>query len=263
MKMNNLNDSFRIRIGFPIDRPITLENMNTLLEQTAATIPFENLCTLSGDLNELSEGHLVEKIIKRNEGGLCYDLNGILYLFLKENGLYVQLVRGAVYVPDAGSFSPTGRTHVAIILTEEGRKYLVDTGFGGNLPLRPVPLDASEISSPTGEFRVKKADSEFGDYVLEMKLKYKDSDWRIGYAFDSREPVENVSDLSESKKIITEHPQSAFNKKPLLTRVTASGSMVLTETSFTQWTEDGVKKEVIDSERFKELAKEFYNIKLK
>jgi N-hydroxyarylamine O-acetyltransferase len=261
--MSNLNKLFRERIGLPVSAPVTLAKLNQILEKTAATIPFENLCTLSGDLNELSEGHLVEKIIKRNEGGLCYDLNGILYLFLKENGLDVELVRGAVYVPDAGGFSPTGRTHVAIILNEEGRKYLLDTGFGGNLPLRPVPLDASEISSPNGEFRVKKVDSAFGDYVLEMKLKYKDSDWRIGYAFDSREPVENVSDLSQSKKIITEHPQSAFNKKPLLTRVTASGSMVLTENSFTQWTEDGVKKEEIDSERFKELAKEFYNITLK
>lgn len=261
--MINLNDSYRIRIGFPIDRPITLENMNTLLELTAATIPFENLCTLSGNLDELGEGHLVEKIIKRNEGGLCYDLNGLLYLFLKENGLDVQLVRGAVYVSDASGYSATGRTHAAIILNEEGEKYLVDTGFGGNLPLRPVPLNGSEISSPNGEFRVKKVDSEFGDYLLEMKLKYKDSDWRIGYAFDSREPVENVRELSEMKKIITEHLQSAFNKKPLLTRVTASGSMVLTETSFTQWTEDGVKKEEIDSERFKQLAKKLFNIELK
>ena len=65
------------------------------------------------------------------------------------------------------------------------------------------------------------------------------------------------------KNIITEHPQSPFNKKPLLTRVTSAGSMVLTENSFTQWTEDGVKKDEIDFQRFKELAKEFYNIELK
>ncbi|ESU32149.1 hypothetical protein G3A_13515 [Bacillus sp. 17376] len=261
--MSNLNQLYRERIGLPITTPVTLAKMDEILERTAAAIPFENLCTLSGDLNELNEDNLVDKIIHRNEGGLCYDLNGILYLFLKENGLDVQLIRGSVYVPDLKAFSPTGRTHAAILLNDEGKRYLVDTGFGGNLPLRPVPLDGTDISSPNGDFRVKQHDSEFGDYILEMKLKYKDPDWRIGYAFDSREPVENVSDLSEMKKIITEHPQSPFNKKPLLTRVTANGSMVLTETSFTQWTEDGVKKEEIDSDRFKGLAKEFYNIELK
>jgi N-hydroxyarylamine O-acetyltransferase len=261
--MSNLNELFRERIGLPISAPVTLANLDTILEMTAGSIPFENLCTLSGDLNELNEGNLVEKIIRKNEGGLCYDLNGILYLFLKENGLDVQLIRGSVYAPDQKGFSPTGRTHAAIMLSEEGKRYLVDTGFGGNLPLRPVPMDGTEINSPNGEFRVKPHDSEFGDYLLEMKLKYKDEDWRMGYAFDSSEPIENVSDLSEMKKIITEHPQSPFNKKPLLTRVTANGSMVLTETSFSQWTADGVKKEAIDAECFKQLAKEYYNLDLK
>ena len=124
-------------------------------------------------------------------------------------------------------------------------------------------MDGSVIHTPNGEFRVKREDSEFGDYFLEMKLKYKDPNWRIGYAFDSREPVEDISDLTEMKNIITEHPQSPFNKKPLLTRVTADGSMVLSENSFTYWTEAGVRKEEIDSQRFKALAKEFYNIELK
>lgn len=261
--MNDINLPFRKRIGFNPRDSITIENLAVVLELTAATIPFENLCTLSGDPNELNEGHLVEKIIERNEGGLCYDLNGILYLFLKENGLDVQLVRGSVYVPDLKGFSPTGRTHAAILLNDDGKRYLVDTGFGGNLPLRPVPMDGTEITSPSGEFRVKKEANEFGDYFLEMKLKYKDPDWKIGYAFDSREPVENIRDLSEMKKIITTHPQSPFNKRSLLTRVTSDGSMVLTENSFTYWTEAGVKKEEIDPKRFKELAKEFYNIEVK
>jgi N-hydroxyarylamine O-acetyltransferase len=261
--MKDLNHKFRERINFPIDTPITLENIDDLLEKTASSLPFENICTLSGETNALSNDYLFDKIIQRGEGGLCYDLNGILYLFLKENGLDVQLVRGSVYVPDLGDFSPTGRTHAAILLNDDGKRYLVDTGFGGNLPLRPVPMDGSVIHSLNGEFRVKKKDSEFGDYFLEMKLKHKDPDWRIGYAFDSREPVENISDLSEMKNIITEHPQSPFNKKRLLTRVTPEGSMVLTETSFTHWTEAGVQKEEIDSERFKALAKEFYNIELK
>ncbi|MBT2644601.1 arylamine N-acetyltransferase [Bacillus sp. ISL-41] len=261
--MSNLNELFRKRIGLSSSTLVTVTNLDQILELTAASIPFENLCTLSGDSNELNKGHLMEKIIQRNEGGLCYDLNGILYLFLKENGLDVQLIRGSVYVPDLKGFSPTGRTHAAILLNDNGRRYLVDTGFGGNLPLRPVSMNGTEIISPSGEFRVKKEASEFGDYFLEMKLKYKDSDWKIGYAFDSREPVKNISDLSEMKKIITTHPQSPFNKKPLLTRVTSDGSMVLTETSFTSWTEDGAKKEEIDSKRFKELAKEFYNIEVK
>jgi N-hydroxyarylamine O-acetyltransferase len=261
--MNDINVLFRKRIGLNSKEPITIENLAGILELTASAIPFENLCTLSGDPGELNEASLVDKILHRNEGGLCYDLNGVLYLFLKENGLDVQLIRGAVYVPELNGFSPTGRTHAAIIMNDGGMGYLIDTGFGGNLPLRPVPLDGSEIMTPTGEFRVRKEESEFGDYFLEMKLQNKDTDWRIGYAFESRQPVENIGDLTEMKKIITEHPQSAFNKKPLLTRVTANGSMVLTESSFTRWKDGQVTKEEIDSSKFKQLAKEHYNLDVK
>ncbi|MBT2680637.1 arylamine N-acetyltransferase [Bacillus sp. ISL-35] len=261
--MNDINLLFRKRIGLNSNEPIKIKNISLILELTASAIPFENLCTLSGSLDELNEDSLADKILHRNEGGLCYDLNGILYLFLKENDLDVQLIRGSVYVPELKGFSPTGRTHAAIIMNDGGMRYLIDTGFGGNLPLRPVPLDGSEIMTPTGEFRVKKALSEFGDYFLEMKLKNKDTDWRTGYAFDSRDPVDNVSDLSEMKKIITEHPQSPFNKKPLLTRVNANGSMVLTETSFTRWKDGQVAKEEIDATQFKQLAKEHYNLDVK
>lgn len=261
--MKNLDHQFRTRIGYTLETPVKFENINTILELTASAIPFENLRTLSGDLTVIDETAIAEKVLKKNEGGLCYDLNSLLYLFLKENDLDVQLICGSVYVQEIGGFSPTGRTHAAILLSEGGRRYLVDTGFGGNLPLRPVPLDGSEISTPTGEFRVKKEDSEFGDYFLEMKQKYKDSGWRVGYAFDTSEALEDVSGLTEMKRIITEHPQSPFNKKPLLTRVTANGSMVLTETSFTQWKDSGVTKEEIDSKRFRQLAKEFYNLDVK
>ncbi|MCM3665119.1 arylamine N-acetyltransferase [Mesobacillus subterraneus] len=261
--MNDLNRQFRNRIGFPEETPISLGNLDIILELTAAAIPFENLCTLSGDLSDLNEKNLTEKIIERKEGGLCYDLNGLLYLFLRENGLDVQLVRGAVYVPDINGFSPTGKTHAAILLKDAAERYLVDTGFGGNLPLKPVPLNGMEISSSNGEFRVKKEKNEFGDYFLEMKLKNKDTEWRLGYAFDSTQLVKDISELNEMKKIITEHPQSPFNKKLLLTRVTAEGSMVLTETSYTHWKDGKMAKEEIDSERFRELARKYYKVDVK
>ena len=259
--MNGLNHLFRRRIGFSEDEQITLENLETVLQLTAAAIPFENLCAIAGDDSVLSESSLMDKILVRNEGGLCYELNGILYLFLKENGLDVQLIRGAVYVSEKAIFSPTGSTHAAILLTYDGKKYIVDTGFGGNLPLKPVPMDGTEVSTPTGEFRVVKEDSQYGDYFFEMKLKHKDTEWRKGYALDSLHPVKEVGELTGTKKIITEHPQSPFNKKPLLTRVTADGSMILTDTSFTWWKDGQMVKEEIGVERFKKLALEHFKIK--
>jgi len=258
----DLNHLFRQRIGFSENEQITLDNLDMVLELTAAAIPFENLCAIAGDDSMLSEEALMDKIFVRNEGGLCYELNGILYLFLKENGFEVQLIRGAVYVSEKLIFSPTGSTHAAILLTYDGERYIVDTGFGGNLPLKPVPMNGTSVSTPTGVFRVVKEDSQYGDYFFEMKLKNKDTEWRKGYALDSLHPLKDVDELTGAKKIITEHPQSPFNKKPLLTKVTADGNMILTDTSFTWWKDGQMVKEEIDAARFRELARVHFKIGL-
>ena len=105
--------------------------------------------------------------------------------------------------------------------------------------------------------------SEYGDYLLEMKLKHKDTAWKIGYAFDSRHPVYDVSEFNEIQSIIAEHQESSFNKNPLITRLTPEGNITLTNTSFTRWIDGNVVKEEIDNSRFKELLKQHFDIKKK
>jgi N-hydroxyarylamine O-acetyltransferase len=109
-----------------------------------------------------------------------------------------------------------------------------------------------------GEFRVKAMESEYGDYMLEMKLKYKDTDWKTGYAFDTKRTLENLSELNEVQEIIIEHKESRFNKTPLITQLKSDGNVTLTNTSFTQWINGKSKKEEIDNDKFKELAKQHF-----
>ncbi|WP_051186046.1 arylamine N-acetyltransferase [Neobacillus bataviensis] len=86
------------------------------------------------------------QIIERNEGGLCYELNPIFYFYLKENGFNAVLTDGVVYNHAADEYHQLGRTHVTILLNHEEQSYLIDTVFGGNLPLKPVPLSGETIS---------------------------------------------------------------------------------------------------------------------
>ncbi|MFM1654970.1 arylamine N-acetyltransferase family protein [Brevibacillus sp. B_LB10_24] len=251
--MSELNALFRKRIGLPEDEPITFESLERVLEKTAQTIPFENLCIIGKKTYDITSENLVDKILVRKEGGLCYELNSILCFFLIENGFEAVLTRGVVYNNEAQKYLTIGRTHVTILLTHGEQTYLVDTGFGGNLPLKPVPLTGETVSSANGDFRVKKVDTEHGDYVLEMKLRYKDTDWRIGYAFDSRKPISDVTECNEIQKIIAEHEESSFNKHPLLTKRTNGGNLTLTDSSFTQWDHGNMTKEKIDNARYNEL----------
>ncbi|MCQ6560579.1 arylamine N-acetyltransferase family protein [Paenibacillus mendelii] len=256
--MNELNALFRTRIGLSANERLTFESLDHVLALTAAAIPFENLRIMDQKTNEISIANLTNNLLVQHEGGLCYELNTLLYLFLIDNGFDAVLTRGVVYNYDAQAFVTLGRTHVTLLLMHEGQAYLVDTGFGGNLPLKPVPLTGETITSTNGEFRVVRVDNEHGDHRFEMKLKHKHADWRIGYAFDSRKPVTDLSEFNEIQRIIAEHPQSSFNKHPLLTKLTERGSLTLTNTSITQW-EDGIMtKENIDDSRFKELLKQHF-----
>lgn len=258
--MSELNTLFRKRIGLSVNESIPFEDLDNVLEKMAKTVPFENLRILDNQTSLISEQSLVNKILVNQEGGLCYELNSILYLFLIENGFNAVLTRAVVYNNDTGAYGTIGRTHVTILLTHEGQTYVVDTGFGGNLPLRPVPLNGETITSGNGQFRTQPVDGELGDYVIEMKLKHKDSDWRIGYVFDSKKSLTSISECNAVQKIIVEHPESSFNKNPLVTRLTDGGNLTLTNTTFTQWEDGVVTKENIDSVRYKELLNQHFGM---
>ncbi|WP_059173916.1 arylamine N-acetyltransferase [Bacillus sp. FJAT-27445] len=260
--MTVMNEMFRKRIEFPRDEPIHFDNLETILEKTALALPFENVRIMNGSTTEFTEESLKEKILDRNEGGLCYDLNSILYLFLLENGFDARIIRAVVFNQTHQKWSETGKTHIAILLREKGRQYLVDTGFGINIPLKPVPLDGDTISSRNGEFKVQKEDSEHGDYCLYLKLKHKDKEWKKGYAFDSTDTVHKLSDLNEIQQIIASHPASGFNKRLIITRLTDKGSVTLAGNSATTWTDGRMEKEEIDDSHFKKLAKEMFGFTL-
>ncbi|MGG1575056.1 arylamine N-acetyltransferase family protein [Fictibacillus sp. NRS-1165] len=258
--MSKLNELFRKRLNIPESENITFETLDQVLEKTATAIPFENICVIDNRTRDISKENLIEKILVKKEGGLCYELNSLFYFFLIENGFHAVLARGVVYEIAAQEYQTLGRTHVTILITHEERTYLIDTGFGGNLPLRPVPLTGETVTSYNGEFRIKKMNSEHGDYVLELKLRHKDKDWRIGYAFDSKKTITDVSEFNEIQTIISEHKNSPFNKHPLMTRLTNQGNVTLTPTSFTQWEDGNVTKEKVDKVRFKELAIRHFGI---
>ncbi|PLR66280.1 arylamine N-acetyltransferase family protein [Bacillus sp. UMB0893] len=258
--MSELNTLFRKRIGLQKNEKIIFENLDNILEKTAKTIPFENLCIISNQTSDITRENLIHKVLVKNEGGLCYELNSILNFFLAENGFNVFLVRGVIYNNVTREWLTLGRTHAANLLMYEDQMYLIDTGFGGNLPLKPVPLNGESVTSDSGEFWIKKVDNEHGDYILEIKMRHKDTIWRTGYAFDSKLPVKDVSEFDEIQKILIESQDSPFNKSPLITRRTNTGNIMLTDTSYTQWRDGKELKEKIDNRRFKEIKKQHFGL---
>lgn len=263
VKLMEMFDSlFRKRIAFDGTSRLAFDDLPALLVATSLALPFENLAIVEGRGSPISKENLIAKLLVRNEGGLCYELNPLLYFFLLENGFDVTMVRGIVFSAETRAFVGTGHTHVTLLLRHQDMIYLVDTGFGGFLPLRPVPFNGDVAASDNGEFRVRPATSEnavHGDFIFELKQRYKDEDWRLGYVFDSRHPI-TTAECEEIRRVIAEHPASPFNKRPLVTKLTERGSITLTDASLTIMEDGNVSKETFGPEQFEYLLTSYFKL---
>ena len=93
--MDSLDMLFRKRIGYSSSDALTFDDLPALLTVTSQTLPFENLAVIARRGLPITRENLIEKILVRREGGLCYELNPLLYFFLLENGFDVSMRRGS------------------------------------------------------------------------------------------------------------------------------------------------------------------------
>ncbi|KXZ17334.1 acetyltransferase [Bacillus nakamurai] len=228
---------------------LDFEDFPEFLEALAYRFPFENRSVLKGKEYDVTKEGLWRHMVKEPHGGLCYDLNGLLYFILKEAGFDVKLIRGTVW--NNGWALPD--THAAVLLSAGGDQFIADTGFGLNLAMQPVPMSGAEAVSAAGAFRVRKEHTELGTHLLEIN---KGDGWQTGYAFSLEEIGEE--DLRAMKQIICEHDQSPFNKKPLASKRTPEGHVVMSDRHFTVCKKGETRKEEIKPHDFDRKLNEFF-----
>jgi len=200
----------------------TPEQVSVVLKTFAERFPFENVDAVCRVEGRVTADFLKEKLIDSRRGGLCYEINGLLYVVLKKLGFHVNL--GAATIYNDGKWA-LDRTHAMVLLTLEGKRYVADSGFGNRLALSPLLLDGEAVISPAGTFRLRTRETEKGSIALESQNEQ--GDWELRYAFDW-EAIE-WQELTRMKQDIHEHPNSAFNKNMLIARVLPDGTQSISE----------------------------------
>ncbi|NGY76053.1 arylamine N-acetyltransferase (plasmid) [Bacillus megaterium] len=257
--MSTLKDSFYSRLNMEPRKNVKFEELPSILSSFAKNVPFENIDVVYKDYKEISKENLQKKILDNCRGGLCYEINPILYYFLKECGFNVHLVSATIYDHSSGSWA-LDNTHVAIILSYNHITYLIDSGFASFLPLSPVPFTGEVVQSKTRDYRVRKLLTEKGSYVFEMKEKdsVNSNEWRLGYAFKLNEISE--TELNEMQETIVKHKKSPFNKAPLAVKLVKDGHITLTKEKFIQIQNGQKTQEVISADRYMKILNEQFNI---
>ncbi|RNL90389.1 arylamine N-acetyltransferase [Sinomicrobium pectinilyticum] len=193
-------DEYLKRINFNGRISDNFEFLKSIHRAQHRTIPFENFDICLGRNINLEPDVLVEKMVKNKRGGYCSELNGLFLLALKSFGFEARTLLGRVHLKG----KPTGRGHRVTLVTIEGEKWLVDTGFGVDTPPVPIPLTCDRpVSFEDQTFRLKES-SLYG-FMLQSK---HDTDWKNLYSFDLNHVC--AGDIEYGNYFTSTHPRSFF-----------------------------------------------------
>ncbi|NDZ75535.1 arylamine N-acetyltransferase [Streptomyces sp. SID10362] len=170
---DGIMDAYLDRIGATRpDRP-DLAGLRHLMERHLLSVPFENLDYHLGEDIFMDE-RVLEKIVTKNRGGGCYEVNPALSFLLTSLGYEVDILPGWVHRP-GGLLGPF-QGHLALRVKADGRDWLVDVGFGRNSRF-PLDLSSRETQEdPHGEYRLQDAGDGAVDVYLNGNPLYRVSD---------------------------------------------------------------------------------------
>ena len=218
----NIKDYIK-RIHYKGDLIQSLSVLKELQTGHLLNIPFENLDIHYGNRITLDMDKIYRKVVENNRGGFCYELNGLFNKLLKMIGFETKIVSARVYDSKREDFGKE-YDHLAIIVTLDQEKYLVDVGFG-EFAFHPLKLDMN----------IAQADPR-GNFIIE---EYKHDYYKVSKIENNTKSTEYIfteveRDINEFIEMCNYHqtsPDSHFTQKKLITRPTKSGRITMTGTT--------------------------------
>jgi N-hydroxyarylamine O-acetyltransferase len=218
------------------------------------SIPFENLDIHYKNRIKLDIASIYKKIVLNRRGGFCYELNGLFYHLLKNIGFDVWIVSGRVYSKD-GNYGAE-YDHLAIVANVDGKKYLVDVGFG---KFSHKPLEISLDVNLDDEFGLFRFDKGHADY-LRINL-VENGNLVPQYLFGLKEKefqeFEGMCEFHQTSE------ESHFTNKKVVSLVTQNGRKTLNNNQIK--ITDGDTETIMEfkDELFEFNLKEYFDIEIK
>lgn len=212
------------RIGYQ-GSGLGVEQLTELVRCHLEAVPFECLDNYYERKDvSLKIEDLYEKIVTRRRGGICFELNGLLYALLKEIGYdcYPVGVRVQWLWKEVRPIS-----HEGVLVRLDGKTYYCDVGFGGPGPKGVLCLDERSPQQVDREnFLVEKEGLEFRilrkhEGAWERVLVFSDCPW-------------NPVDFRAICYYYATHEESRFVAHRIVNLCLPDGSLALTDDTFTE-----------------------------
>jgi len=186
----------------------------------------------------LDQDRFIHKIVEKNRGEFCYELNGALAALLREMGFRVTLLSARALRKDR---SPRPEFDHLTLRVDLDDPWLVDVGFGECF-LEPLLLRTGiEQRQDQGTFRITREGAS-----LSVERQQHEGSWKTEYMFTLM--PRQLADFAEMCHYHQTSLESHFTKKRLATRATSSGRVTLSDMKLIV-TENGNRQErVLGSE---------------
>lgn len=142
---NGLRDCYLAKLGLEIEPP-TKYYLDRLVMAHLCKIPFENLAsTLWNESVSIEPQKIMEKLLYKNRGGYCFELNGLFHLLLRTLGFDAWMCP-CRQLRHHEPF-PVPATHCAIIVNLDGKQLFCDVGYGGPIPHGSIEWETERIQT--------------------------------------------------------------------------------------------------------------------
>ena len=219
-------DAYFDRIGFRVAAHADFATLAALQRLHLAAIPFEALDVLAGRPVDLTLPALVDKLVTRRRGGYCFEQNSLFEHVLTAIGYDVRRVLARVLSHRQAEAPPPARNHLALIVRLDGEEWLVDVGFGGSVPDRPLRL-ASEAPQQTRHDTYMFRQGKEGALLT----VFRDGAWTPAYELAPGR-VEDA-DIETANWYMSTHPGSPFRTALAAARCTEEARYGLWEQQYT------------------------------
>lgn len=206
------------RIGLEGNLSRTAETLTKIVRAHYASVPYENLNILKGELLRLSPESLFDKIVLHHRGGYCFELNGALGHLLSGMGFSVTHLSARFVMGEPEGQIPMRRHRVLHVRLPEG-DFLCDAGVMREAARIALRIDTDEIQTDgVGEYRVQ--DDPFYGKLVWQRLPGKEFAPFFGFTMEPQTDVDFVMPSFYCER----HPDSPFIHHRMVGIYTERGS---------------------------------------
>jgi N-hydroxyarylamine O-acetyltransferase len=202
------------RLGLVAPPPPSWAGLKDLVSRHLQTVPFENLDVMAGLRPDLTTEGALRKLVIRQRGGFCYELNEAFGALLAHAGFGVRRIEARVWSVPKQQFGPPF-DHLALVVKLPEGEFLTDVGFGDNNHM-PMRLPEDSVADVSGRYTLAQVSADLWLLAREERPLYQ-----LTLA------TQPLAAFVPMYRFHQTSPESIFSKGLICTRATLGGRITM------------------------------------